>query len=136
VSHLVVFVTVPSSEEAQRIARVVVDERLAACANIVSGVASRYWWNGRVEEAAEVLLILKTRQALLEALTARVRSLHSYTIPEVIAVPILGGNPEYLTWIDDSTASSQSAPSTQSSPSGTDSGRLKSGKTGKTGKTG
>lgn len=102
-SHVVVFVTVPSSEEAQRIARAVVDERLAACANVVVGVASRYWWKGQVEEAAEVLLILKTRQALLDSLTARVRSLHSYTVPEVIGIPIIGGNPDYLAWIDEST---------------------------------
>jgi periplasmic divalent cation tolerance protein len=101
-SHIVVFVTVGSAEEAARIGRAVVDERLAACANLVPAVASTYWWQGSVEQADEVLLILKTRQELLEAVTARVRSLHSYTIPEVIALPIVAGNPAYLAWIDDS----------------------------------
>jgi periplasmic divalent cation tolerance protein len=105
VSHVAVFVTAGSAEEARRIARAAVDERLAACANVVGPVASRYWWQGRVEDASEVLLILKTRADLLEALTARIRSLHSYTVPEVIGFPIVGGNPEYLAWIDKSTAS-------------------------------
>jgi periplasmic divalent cation tolerance protein len=104
VSHVAVFVTTASAEEAQRIARAVVDERLAACANVLGAVASRYWWKGQVEEASEVLLILKTRRELVEAVAARVRALHSYTVPEVIAIPIVGGNPDYLDWISDSTA--------------------------------
>jgi periplasmic divalent cation tolerance protein len=101
-SHIVVFVTVGSTKEAARIGRTVVEERLAACANLVSAVASTYWWQGNIEQADEVLLILKTRQELLQAVTARVRSLHSYTVPEVIALPIVAGNPAYLAWIDDS----------------------------------
>ncbi len=103
-SHVVVFVTAFSEEEAARIGRALVDERLAACANLVPSVASAYWWQGRVEEATEALVILKTRRDLLEPLTRRVISLHSYTTPEVIALPILGGNPDYLRWIDDSVA--------------------------------
>jgi periplasmic divalent cation tolerance protein len=106
-SHIVVFVTAPSAGEAARIGRVVVDERLAACANVVPSIASTYWWQGVVEEAAEVLILLKTRQELLEPLIRRVRALHSYTVPEVIAVPIAGGNPDYLRWIDDSTAEAE-----------------------------
>ncbi len=102
-SHIVVLVTTSSVEEAQRIGHAIVDERLAACANVLGGVGSRYWWQGRVEEASEALLILKTRQDRLTALTARVRELHTYTIPEVIALPIVGGNPDYLAWIDEST---------------------------------
>ena len=99
---VVVFVTAPSGEEAARIGQAVVDERLAACANVLGGVSSTYWWQGKVERAEEALLILKTSEALVDALAARVRALHSYTVPEVIAVPIVGGNPDYLRWIDDS----------------------------------
>jgi len=101
VSHVVVLVTTGSREEADRIGRALVDERLAACANVVAGIASTYWWRGRVEQAGETLLILKTRQDRLAALTARVRALHAYSVPEVIAVPVSGGNPDYLAWIDD-----------------------------------
>jgi periplasmic divalent cation tolerance protein len=102
VSYVVVFVTAPSADEAIRIGRTLVDEHLAACANVVPAVASTYWWQGRVEDAGEALTILKTRQDLIERLTDRVKMLHSYTVPEVIAVPILGGNPDYLRWIDES----------------------------------
>ena len=101
-SHVVVLVTVASAAEATKIGQAVVTEKLAACVNVVPGVTSTYWWQGTVEQAGEVLLICKTRQDLLTALTARVRALHSYSVPEVIALPIVGGNPAYLAWIDDS----------------------------------
>lgn len=101
-SHVVVFITAPSADDAARLGRTLVEERLAACANLVPGVASTYWWQGRVEDAREALLILKTRQELVGRVAARVRELHSSTVPEVIAVPIIGGNPAYLAWIDDS----------------------------------
>lgn len=107
-SHVVVFIMVGSPDEAARIGRVLVEERLAACVNVVPSVASTYWWKGKIEEAGEVLLVLKTRDDLLDALTARVRGLHSYTVPEVIALPIVGGNPDYLAWIDESTQSPRS----------------------------
>jgi len=100
--HIVVFVTAASPEDAERIGRAVVEDRLAACANVVPAVASTYWWQGAVEQAGEALLILKTCQDLLEPLRRRVRSLHSYTVPEVIALPVVGGDPDYLRWIDDS----------------------------------
>ena len=106
-SHVVVFVTASSPEEAARIGRALVDERLAACANLISPISSTYWWEGEVEEAKEALIILKTRQDLLGQLTHRVQALHSYTVPEVIALPIVGGNPDYLRWIDDSVVSSE-----------------------------
>lgn len=100
-SHIVVFVTVGSAGEAERIGHTIVEERLAACVNVVPAVASTYWWQGNVEQAGEVLLIFKTRHDLLAALTARVCALHSYTVPEVIALPIVGGHAPYLAWIDD-----------------------------------
>lgn len=104
-SHVVVLVTGPSADEAERIGRALVEERLAACANLIPSISSAYWWKGKIEEATEALLILKTRQDLVERLVTRVRALHSYTVPEVIALPILGGNPDYLRWIDDSVES-------------------------------
>ncbi len=91
-------VTASSAEEAARVARALVDERLAACVNIVPGLRSIYHWQGRVEDTAEVLLIVKTARHVLSALTERVRALHSYTVPEVIALPIVGGAASYLEW--------------------------------------
>jgi periplasmic divalent cation tolerance protein len=101
---LVVLVTASSSDEAARIARALVDERLAACANLVPGVTSIYRWQGRIEEAAEVLLIIKTDRRQLDAVIRRVGALHSYTVPEVVAVSIAGGAAPYLDWLDTEVA--------------------------------
>ena len=100
---LVVLVTVGSQEDAGRIATSLVREHLAACVNIVAAVESVYWWEGRVHHDAEVLLIIKTRAALWSALEARVRALHSYQNPELIALPIITGSQAYLDWVRDST---------------------------------
>ena len=83
--------------------RALLDERLAACVNITP-VRSAYWWQGRVEEAGETLLIVKTVDRLIDTLVGRVRALHSYTVPEVIALPIVAGNPDYLRWIEESVS--------------------------------
>ena len=99
---VVVYVTAPSTEEARSLARALVDERLAACVNLLP-VQSIYRWQGQVEDAAETLLVIKTRQARLDALAARVRALHSYTVPEIIALPVVGGSPPDLQWIADET---------------------------------
>ena len=101
-AYVVCFVTAGSREEARRIGDAVVGERLAACANVLGPVASTYWWKGKVARDLEVLLILKTRRALLAKLTSRVRALHSYDVPEVIAFPIVGGNSAYFKWIEES----------------------------------
>ncbi|MBI3976114.1 MAG: divalent-cation tolerance protein CutA [Armatimonadetes bacterium] len=101
--QLVVFITTAGAEEGARLGRALLDERLAACVNMVP-VQSAYWWRGQVEEAGETLLIVKTVDRLLETITARVRALHSYTVPEVIALPIVGGNADYLRWIEESVA--------------------------------
>ena len=100
---MLMYSTAPTKDEAQRIARTVVDERLAACANVIAGVTSMYWWEGSVQEDVEAVIIMKTRADLVEALTSRVRDLHSYQCPCVVAVPIEGGNAEFLTWIDAET---------------------------------
>src|ERR1700691_2997389 len=98
-SVMLVYVTAASAEEAQRIARTVVEERLAACANIIDGMASIYWWEGRVQEASEAVLILKTIAARLDALTERVRALHSYDCPCIEAIAVSGGNAAFLDWV-------------------------------------
>ena len=95
----VVLVTAPDAEAAARIGRALVEEGLAACANLVPGVRSIYRWQGAVHDDPEVLLILKTRAALSAALAERVRALHPYELPEVIALPVTGGSEPYLDWV-------------------------------------
>jgi len=100
-THVVVLVTASHREEAERIARKLLDERVAACINIVEGIKSLFWWQGRVDEASEVLMVIKTRLDLFEKVIEYVKRLHSYTVPEIIALPIIAGNTEYLRWIDE-----------------------------------
>jgi periplasmic divalent cation tolerance protein len=101
---LVVLVTTPTPEHAAEIARALVDERLAACGNVVPGLRSIYRWEGKVQEDAEALLVLKTTRARFDALRARVLALHPYELPEVIALPIEEGSAPYLAWIAAETA--------------------------------
>ena len=102
-SAAVTFVTCKDRKQASSIARALVKEKLAACVNVVPGIASIYRWNGKVEEAREVLLVIKSRRALSRKLSDRVRALHSYDVPEVVTIPIAGGNPAYLRWVRQST---------------------------------
>jgi periplasmic divalent cation tolerance protein len=101
---VVVLITAGSADEAARIARALVEERLAACANLVGPIRSIYRWEGAVEEAAETLLLVKGRAADLETIEARVRALHVYQVPEVLALPVRGGSAPYLAWLAESTA--------------------------------
>ena len=98
-SELLVYVTAGSREAALDIAHAVVSERLAASANVLPGVVSVYWWEGAMQEAGEAVLVLKTVRDRLDALVARIRALHSYTCPCVVALPVVDGNPDYLAWI-------------------------------------
>ena len=100
-----VHITVGARPEAERIARALVEERLAASANLIGGLASVYRWKGQVEEASEILLIAKTTAPLLDRLTERVRALHSYDCPSIAALPVSGGNRDYLDWIASETGS-------------------------------
>ena len=97
------YITVASRKEAESIAHALVEERLAACANMIEGMRSIYRWKGAVEGAQEIILIAKTRRDLLDSLTERVRALHSYECPCVVGLPVLGGNPDYLEWIASET---------------------------------
>lgn len=100
---VVVLVTAESAEDAAAIGRTVVEERLAACANVVGPIRSIYRWQGAVEEAGEHLLLLKARAADVAALEARVRALHRYDVPEVLALRVHAGSAAYLAWLADAT---------------------------------
>jgi periplasmic divalent cation tolerance protein len=100
--YIVVYVTAPENEAAE-LAKNLVEERLVACVNIVPGLRSIYWWQGKVEDEPEVLCIMKTRGNLFESLRDRVRELHSYEVEEIIALPIMAGNQPYLDWIKENT---------------------------------
>ena len=103
--YTVVLVTCGSRAEARRIARAVVTQRLAACANLLeTRVESVYRWKGKVEQAREFLLLMKTSKAQLGALEAEVKRLHSYEVPEFIALPIVAGSPAYLRWLGECLA--------------------------------
>lgn len=101
--YIVVFVTASGKKEAQKIADGLIGEKLAACVTIVESVASVYWWQGKIEKSKESLLIIKTKKSLAGRLIKKVKSLHSYTVPEVIALPVIAGNKDYLKWIHGST---------------------------------
>lgn len=100
----VVFVTAPDVEAAAALVRSLVTERLAACGNLVPGITSIYRWEGEVHEDPEVLLILKTSEAQVEALVRRVAELHPYDVPEVLALPVDQGLPAYLSWVGSETS--------------------------------
>ncbi|OGS19321.1 MAG: hypothetical protein A2219_07635 [Elusimicrobia bacterium RIFOXYA2_FULL_50_26] len=101
-SYSVIFITASNAAEAGNIASSLVKEKLAACANVAGGVSSTYWWKGNIETADEVLVIAKSKTALVEKIIERVRQLHSYEVPEIIALPIESGNKAYLQWIEES----------------------------------
>ena len=100
---LVCFCTCPDAATAQRIADALVEERLAACVNVLPGLRSVYRWQGAVERADEVLLLAKTVSGRLDALTARLTALHPYELPEVVAVEVAGGLAAYLDWVAEQT---------------------------------
>ena len=101
---VVVFVTCPNRRAAERIGRTLVEEHLAACANILQGLTSIYRWEGKVCRDPEVLVLLKTRRSCFPALAHRVRELHPYSVPEIVALPVALGSPAYLAWVAASTA--------------------------------
>lgn len=102
-SYTVIFVTTANKKEAERIAQHLIKNRLAACVNIVDNIKSVFWWRGKIDKGKEVLLIIKTKKILIDKLIKKVKALHSYEVPEIIALPIITGNKRYLDWINEST---------------------------------
>ena len=100
--HIVILITAKDKVEAKAISDKLLQDKLIACANIVDGVESIFWWQGKVDEAKEVFLILKSRRDKFEKIIQTVKSVHSYEVPEILALPVLEGNPDYLRWIDES----------------------------------
>ncbi len=99
--HIVVFVTCPDREVGRKIAKSLVENKLAACVNVIDGLSSVYYWQGKIEEDNEVLLIIKTREENYEKLEKFIKENHPYTVPEIIAMPVIKGSQDYLNWIDE-----------------------------------
>ena len=98
--HIVVLVTTKDTRQAQKIANGLLQDKLVACANIVAGVRSLFWWQGKIDSSKEALLVLKTKKILFKKVAAKVKALHSYEVPEIIALPIAAGSGDYLKWIN------------------------------------
>jgi len=99
-SNIIVLMTTSTQEEANKIVRQLLNQHLIACANTLSPVKSQYWWKKRIEETDEVLVIMKTQEKLFTKLTETIKQLHSYEVPEILALPITKGWPPYLEWLD------------------------------------
>ena len=98
--RIVVLITAGSEEEAHKIARLLVNEKKAACVNIVPGVDSLFRWKGKIDSARETLLLVKTRASLFPEIISLVKEAHSYEVPEIIALPIIAGSEDYFKWLD------------------------------------
>jgi periplasmic divalent cation tolerance protein len=102
-TYCVILVTSKDVEEAERIANKLLEEKLAACVNILKDVQSLFWWDGNIDRTGEVMLVIKTRRNLFNKVAKAVKMAHSYDVPEVIALPIVAGDAPYLKWINSST---------------------------------
>lgn len=100
--HIVIFITAPSKKEAKDIAARLLKKKLAACVNIIAKIESLFWWQTKIDNAKETLLIIKTKKTKLAKIITLVKSIHSYDVPEIIALPIIAGEKKYLKWINDS----------------------------------
>ena len=99
-AYIVILITTDTAEEARQISRLLLEQRKIACANIISEIDSLFWWDNKPDSAHESLLIVKTKASLLPEIINLVKGIHSYDVPEIIALPIVGGNQDYLEWID------------------------------------
>lgn len=102
-NYIVILITAKDQEEAQKIAKALVKRRQAACVNIIPAVSSHFWWKDKLEATEESLLIVKTMEPLLNEVIKTVKKIHSYRLPEIIALPIIGGSRDYLEWLDSET---------------------------------
>ncbi len=100
--NILVIVSAANKKEAKAIAQAAIKKKLAACANILEGVHSLFWWQGKVDSAGEVMVLFKTKRSLFERLRTMIKAAHSYDVPEIIALPIVAGDKEYLRWIGES----------------------------------
>ncbi len=101
-TYIVLFITTDTAEEARKIAEVLLEQKKAACVNIIPGINSLFRWEGKIDSAKENLLVVKTKASLLAEVINLVKKVHSYDVPEIIALPIIGGNTDYLEWIGES----------------------------------
>lgn len=99
---MVVMITCSSKQEAGGIKKVLLEAKKVACVNIISKIDSFFWWRGKIDTAKEVLLLAKTKESLFREIIALVKKIHKYEVPEIVALPIIAGNKEYLEWIDES----------------------------------
>lgn len=97
---IVVMITCSSKKEANKVKKVLLEKRKAACVNIIPSVDSSFRWKGKIDSSLEVLLLAKTKKKMLKKIVTLVKKLHSYEVPEIIALPIIGGNRDYLNWIE------------------------------------
>lgn len=98
---ILVYITASTRKEADKIAQALVEKRLAACVTIIPEVSSRYWWKGRMEYDRELMLVAKTWQSRFKSLEKTVRAMHSYDVPEILAIPVVAGSADYLSWMKD-----------------------------------
>lgn len=96
---IIIFVTVPDQKEGRRISKEILTSRLAACVNIIPGIQSMYQWKGKIVQEKEAMLVLKTTRSRYRKLEQKIKQLHSYEVPEVIAIPIIYGSPQYIEWV-------------------------------------
>ena len=101
--NIVIFITTGTDGEARRVAEALLEQRKAACVTIAPTVTSLFWWENRIDSDQESLLIVKSKASLLDEIVSLVKGVHSYDVPEVIALPIIGGNFDYLSWIGEQT---------------------------------
>lgn len=100
--YLIVLITTAKKEEAEKIAQKLLEEKLIACANIIGPVFSLFWWSGKIEKAEEHVILMKTRCEMFEKIAEKVKALHSYEVPEIIAIPLIRGFKPYLEWLNKS----------------------------------
>ena len=102
-TYTVIFITAPGTEEARQISKRLLQQKKAACVNIIPKVDSLFWWENKIDSAEESLLVVKTKTSAIPDIIKLVKEVHSDTVPEIIALPIIGGNQDYLKWIEKST---------------------------------
>lgn len=96
---LMVFVTVPGLKDGNRMSKEILTSRLAACVTVIPGVQSMYWWKGKIARAKEAMLIMKTTSSQYRRLESKIMELHSYEVPEIVAIPLVAGLPQYIEWV-------------------------------------